>query len=536
MLTATQKQKEWLGKEILKWCEKGLISKFQIEGIFKEYNIKYTKEKEEEKPVNIIKVLAIIGSILLGLGVILFVASNWQEIPRFIKTIMLLVITFGTFYASYYLTYQKKEHVVLGKALLLLSTLLYGATIFLISQMYNVNANSHWLILFWAFSILPVAYLLESLPAYLLMSFLFIVWDGLFNLAYKTANYYYPLIMLLILLPLSRKKEFVLYLNIFGLGVAQTYAVYYHYHWLILLWSLATLAYYFIYKNNLYSILSCCLFILWNIAYYLQFEDKLPYFYILPLVFFLFLSYKKEYIMEFIISLTGFWLWTNLFLLRYEDIILGIDAAMIRFLILQIALGLLFFGLGRLHTLYRKYKTFSDTYQIISLIPLSIISYILSFKVVHEEISPEISNLFPSVHLIIIGLAVLLLIVSFLKGLLKETSSKLGAIMSGLILLSTLILVFNPESFVLNTVTFNITIFVMASLSIWFGYTDKNTIFFNVGIAVFVILIITRYFDIFWSLLDRSVFFIVGGLMLLIGSIVLERKRRGTLKDMCKKK
>jgi len=35
-----------------------------------------------------------------------------------------------------------------------------------------------------------------------------------------------------------------------------------------------------------------------------------------------------------------------------------------------------------------------------------------------------------------------------------------------------------------------------------------------------------KYFDWFWSLLPRSLFFIVGGLVLVLGGIALEKKRR----------
>jgi len=38
-----------------------------------------------------------------------------------------------------------------------------------------------------------------------------------------------------------------------------------------------------------------------------------------------------------------------------------------------------------------------------------------------------------------------------------------------------------------------------------------------------------RYFDFFWKLLPRSIFFIVGGLILLAGGMFLERKRRAVL-------
>ena len=39
-------------------------------------------------------------------------------------------------------------------------------------------------------------------------------------------------------------------------------------------------------------------------------------------------------------------------------------------------------------------------------------------------------------------------------------------------------------------------------------------------------LVLVRYFDFFWQLLPRSLFFLVGGLILVFGGMALEKKRR----------
>jgi uncharacterized membrane protein len=46
------------------------------------------------------------------------------------------------------------------------------------------------------------------------------------------------------------------------------------------------------------------------------------------------------------------------------------------------------------------------------------------------------------------------------------------------------------------------------------------------SIAVFFLNILSRYFDIFWKMLPRSLLFIVGGILLILGAIFAERKRR----------
>jgi uncharacterized membrane protein len=43
---------------------------------------------------------------------------------------------------------------------------------------------------------------------------------------------------------------------------------------------------------------------------------------------------------------------------------------------------------------------------------------------------------------------------------------------------------------------------------------------------LFVVALISRYFDTFWTLFDRSLFFMAGGVVLLVGGYFLERQRR----------
>ena len=58
------------------------------------------------------------------------------------------------------------------------------------------------------------------------------------------------------------------------------------------------------------------------------------------------------------------------------------------------------------------------------------------------------------------------------------------------------------------------------------GYQREDMQIVNTGMFWLSVLIIVRYFDFFWGLLPRSLFFMVGGLVLVLGGIGLEKKRR----------
>src|SRR6185369_5284479 len=48
----------------------------------------------------------------------------------------------------------------------------------------------------------------------------------------------------------------------------------------------------------------------------------------------------------------------------------------------------------------------------------------------------------------------------------------------------------------------------------------------NLGFLFFAALLVARYFDTFWPLLDRAYFFMAGGALLLVAGFYLERSRR----------
>ncbi len=92
--------------------------------------------------------------------------------------------------------------------------------------------------------------------------------------------------------------------------------------------------------------------------------------------------------------------------------------------------------------------------------------------------------------------------------------------------------IIKPELFLVNTIIFNALLFILASVTVLFGFEIKRPAIFNIGIAIFVLFILSRYYDILWQLLPRSIFFMIGGLLLILGGVFLERKRRKTVKQM----
>jgi uncharacterized membrane protein len=131
---------------------------------------------EEERGARMVAVLAIIGALVAGFGVILFFASNWNEIARPLRVAILLAGEVALFGAGFYLREVRGAYPQVGHALIFLGTLLFGASLFLVGQMYHVQAHDPLGFLIWSVAALLVAIVIRSGPLIALAILSFIAW------------------------------------------------------------------------------------------------------------------------------------------------------------------------------------------------------------------------------------------------------------------------------------------------------------------------------------------------------------------------
>ena len=73
---------------------------------------------------------------------------------------------------------------------------------------------------------------------------------------------------------------------------------------------------------------------------------------------------------------------------------------------------------------------------------------------------------------------------------------------------------------------FNLVIVGCIGILITIGYRREDIKVVSIGMSSLALLILVRYFDLFWRLLSGWIFFMVGGAVLIFGGIAFERKRR----------
>lgn len=366
---------------IQKWLDEGTINHAQTEKMRADL-MEYKREHRSKKQI---VAFSTIGAILIGVGAILFVASNWEKIGNNVKVLLLVGSTLGIHYAGYRLKYENSKYPRLGSALILLSALFFGASFFLISQIYNINANNSTLVLIWIIGVFPLIYGYASAPVAGLCSLLFYLWIGLLY---------------------GERTDL----------------------------------------NELISI--------WDL---------------------------------YLIS------------------------------------GIVIYFTGILHGLDEKVKHAEKTFKFMGLQAVLFALFVHTFELGEYKVE----NIVPVIYAVsgALFLAVLLpeQLRTRLEGLqVDATICIVALLMAGI----TLTAIHSPASEKTYMILFNIIFLGFLAMLLYAGYNAENMGVINTAMFWFVLLIFARYFDFFWELLPRSLFFMLGGLVLLVISVGLERKRR----------
>jgi len=104
----------------------------------------------------------------------------------------------------------------------------------------------------------------------------------------------------------------------------------------------------------------------------------------------------------------------------------------------------------------------------------------------------------------------------------KDKANIYEKIAAGILLLVCFITISGAHpTFIVNLILFAAIIGIIVM-----GFFKAEASFINIGLTAFIINLITRYIEYGSSMMDRSLFFIGGGIILLAGGYLLERLRR----------
>jgi uncharacterized membrane protein len=387
-----------LEREIELWLKEGVLLPEQKERILARYRL-IKRADEKAGPGKLITTISILGSILVGVGVILFIASNWSAIPKWGRLLIVFFSMLASYGSGFYFRYEAKNYPRVGASLILLGSIIFGAGMFLIAQIYHITVHYPNGPLLWGLFVLPLAYLLRFKSIISLAILVLLVW----------------------------------------LGMEAGYRASYD-------------------------------------------------------------SYGETVAMIPLFSIAGIALW----------------------------------AVGLMHREWKSLKIISSPYILVGTLLTFFTGYVLTFNLYELGFRSDALFIFYP------GIAILFLMAIIVRCLPQEKERGWIPETFGLIVMMGIvfyvILLFPKATPATPTgmqgdlrLFFNLLFALEIFGLIILGFIRRYPTYVNIGLLFFSLDVFARYFDFFWGLLPRSLFFILGGLLLLFGGIILERKRRKIL-------
>ena len=162
----------------------------------------YYRQKERSHPdgrINI--VFAIIGTVLVSLGIILIVAHNWDELSHPVKLFFAFMpVVIGQILCGYVL-YKKTGSTSWRESSAAFLFFAAGACLSLVSQLYHISGTIEELIFTWMLLGFPLIYIMRSSMASLLFMCGITVYGCYDGYGYQSKETYHYWWMLLLVLP-----------------------------------------------------------------------------------------------------------------------------------------------------------------------------------------------------------------------------------------------------------------------------------------------------------------------------------------------
>lgn len=171
----TDRQRNWLVGELSAWNDAGLVTSDQAEKILAIYGT--PEEVAERRGARAIFTLTSLAALLVGLAVLLLIGYNWEDMPPALKLVIIFSVLIATHVCAFLLRYRFDKRTA-SEVVFFLGCLLYGAGIWLVAQVFHINAGGADGFWWWAVGVLPFALGLDTLLMHTLLGGLLALYAG----------------------------------------------------------------------------------------------------------------------------------------------------------------------------------------------------------------------------------------------------------------------------------------------------------------------------------------------------------------------
>jgi uncharacterized membrane protein len=192
-----KKNIKWLLAEIDLWLNEGLIAADQAQNIKRRYQV------SEQGPAWGRIIFFSIGAVLFGLGVILLFAYNWEKMHKFAKLAVIVLALLTAHGTGFWLRQPAGRYRTAGEGLHLTGTMLFGAGIWLVAQIYHIDEHYPNAFFIWGLGAMTMAWALPSISHAILATVLLVLWNGFEAFDFKNPHLLSPFIILGCLMPLA---------------------------------------------------------------------------------------------------------------------------------------------------------------------------------------------------------------------------------------------------------------------------------------------------------------------------------------------
>ncbi|HEX7518286.1 MAG TPA: DUF2157 domain-containing protein [Chthoniobacterales bacterium] len=185
----------WLKAELSQLVEQGVITAEAAQALDRHYAAEIQTEPSRIGFV----ISAILGSALLGAGVILLVAHNWDQLSRPLRCVIAFLPLVATQGLSILVLFRRNESQAWRESVTIFNFAAIGTAISLVSQTYQIQGDFAKFILVWMLLALPVVYLFRStfgLCAYIVGTIVWVVSKSGFFHPQSSALWFWPLLLL----------------------------------------------------------------------------------------------------------------------------------------------------------------------------------------------------------------------------------------------------------------------------------------------------------------------------------------------------
>lgn len=162
--------KRWLLRDLDRWRANGWLTEEGRAAIAADV-------QSQARGMSLASALGLLASVLFGFAAISFVAAHWEEMPRLGRLALLLACIWAGYGAAGWL--ETRGQSLLADAAVLFASGMFGASIMLISQMYNISGDPADGVLLWWLGTLLAGAVLRSNPTLALAMILVCTWSFL---------------------------------------------------------------------------------------------------------------------------------------------------------------------------------------------------------------------------------------------------------------------------------------------------------------------------------------------------------------------